>query len=288
MQNKVKRIMYTELFQTCPTETSETLVDDILASSISLIREAKVLPAPFIDPDLVFISLGLKKKRSKPVYITTRSYNKDFDPDSFLVDLNCAPWSVIDCFEDVDDKLNAFNLFFNPPLDYHAPIKKIKLRSRPNPCVTDEIRSLIRIIDYWRKIARNSNDPLDWAAYKNFEREVKRELRLDEREHAENQIINNPNNPSCVCKTIRSCIPRKFVKKKSFSDSETQWPKSLMNSLTLSVRCVVPKASLDRCSLRLTSMTCHQSHNTVPRTATLMTPNCLCHSKYRTVNRLKP
>ena len=105
------------------TETSETLIDVILASSTSLIREAKVVPAPFSDHNLVLISLGLKKKRSKPVYVTTRSY-EDFVPESFLVDLNCAPWSVIDCFEDVDDKLNAFNLLFNPLLDDHAPIKK--------------------------------------------------------------------------------------------------------------------------------------------------------------------
>ena len=120
------------------TETSETLIDVILASNTSLIREAKVVPGPFSDHDLVFISLGLKKKRSKPVYVTTRSY-KDFAPESFLVDLNCVPWSVIDCFEDVDDKLNAFNLLFNPILDDHAPIKKIRLPSRPNPCVTEEI-----------------------------------------------------------------------------------------------------------------------------------------------------
>ena len=60
-------------------------------------------------------------------------------------------------------------------------LKKITLRIRPNPCVTDEIRFLIRTKDYWRKIARKSNDPLDWAAYKNFKREVKRELRLAER-----------------------------------------------------------------------------------------------------------
>ena len=160
---------------------------------------------------------------------------------SFLVDLNCAPWSVIDCFEDVDDKLNAFNLLFNPPLDYHAPIKKVKLRSRPNPCVTDEIRSLIRTRNYWRKIARKTNDPLAWAAYRNFKREVKLDLRLvggdrgvrtsrppvpppphrlAEREHVENQIINNPNNPRCVWKTIRSCIPRKSVNRKSFSDDD--------------------------------------------------------------------
>ena len=61
---------------------------------------------------------------------------------------------------------------------------------------------------------------LDWAAYKNFKREVKRELILAEREHVENQIRNNPNDPRCVWKRIRSCIPRKSVKKKSFSDSD--------------------------------------------------------------------
>jgi len=201
------------------TESSETLIDVILASNTSLIREAKVVPAPFSDHDLVFISLGLKKKRSKPVYVTTRSY-KDFDPDSFLVDLNCAPWSVIDCFEDIDDKLNAFNLLFDPLLNYHAPIKKVKLRSRPNPCVTDEICSLMSTRDYWRKIARKTNDPLAWAAYKNFKQEVKRDLRLAEREHVENQIRNNPNNPRCVWKTIRSCIPRKSVNRKSFNDND--------------------------------------------------------------------
>ena len=40
------------------TETSETLIDVILASSTSLIRGAKVVPAPFSDHDLVFISPG--------------------------------------------------------------------------------------------------------------------------------------------------------------------------------------------------------------------------------------
>ena len=69
--------------------------------------------------------------------------------------MNCVAWSVIDCFEDVDDKLNSFNLLFNPILDDHAPIKKIKLLSRPNPCVTDD----------WKKITRKYNDPLDWTTW---------------------------------------------------------------------------------------------------------------------------
>ena len=71
-----------------------------------------------------------------------------------------GPWSVIDIFDDVDDKLNTFNLIFHDILDSHAPIKEVKIRSRPNPCVTKEIRALMKTRDYWRKLARKTNDPL--------------------------------------------------------------------------------------------------------------------------------
>ena len=86
-----------------------------------------------------------------------------------------APWSVIDNFDDVENKLNAFHLLFNPILDNHAPIKRTKIRGRSNPCVTDEIRALMKTRDKWRKLARKTNDPLAWSGYKNFKREVRRE-----------------------------------------------------------------------------------------------------------------
>ena len=90
---------------------------------------------------------------------------------------------------------------FKPLLNYRAPIKKVELRSRPNPFVNDELLSFIRTRDFWRKIARKANDPLAWAAYRNFKREVKRDLRLAEREQVENRIRNNPNkeNDTIMC-----------------------------------------------------------------------------------------
>ena len=50
-----------------------------------------------------------------------------------------APWSVVESFDDVDEKLDAFHLLFDPILEQHAPIRRVKLRTRPNPFVTDEI-----------------------------------------------------------------------------------------------------------------------------------------------------
>ena len=75
----------------------------------------------------------------------------------------------------------------------------------------------MRTRDNWRKLARKTNDPLAWAAYKNFKREGKGELRLAEQEYVEQQIRNNPSNTGCVWKTIRVCIPKKSASRKAYS-----------------------------------------------------------------------
>ena len=66
--------------------------------------------------------------------------------------------------------------------------------------------------DYRRKVARKTNDPLAWAGYKNFKREVRRELRLAEQEYTETQ---EQLQQYGIWKTIRSFIPKKSVNRKS-------------------------------------------------------------------------
>jgi hypothetical protein len=70
-----------------------------------------------------------------------------------------ASWSVINNFEDVNYCLVAFDLLFNEILDQHVPIRKVKVRIRPNTFVTEEIRGLIKTRDRWRKLARKTGDP---------------------------------------------------------------------------------------------------------------------------------
>ena len=75
-------------------------------------------------------------------------------------------WPVIDTFDNVEDSLDTFNLLFNEVIDNHAPIRNIKVRNRPCPFMTEEIRSLMKIRDKWRKLARKTNDPLHGSGYK--------------------------------------------------------------------------------------------------------------------------
>ena len=80
----------------------------------------------------------------------------------------------------------------------------------------------MRTRDQWRKLARRSNDPLAWAGYRNYKQEVKREIRLAERQFVTEQIANNANNPGSMWKTIRSCLPKKSACPKTYTqDDET-------------------------------------------------------------------
>jgi hypothetical protein len=90
----------------------------------------------------------------------------------------------------------------------------------------------MKMRDKWRKFARKTNDPLAWARYKNYKREVKHELRLAEREYVEQQIRNNPKNTSCIWKTIRACIPKRSVSCKSYIKDDKTVAKSFNEFFT--------------------------------------------------------
>ena len=198
------------------TESSKSLLDVILASHANQVQKAEVIQSSISDHDLVYVLLCLKKPRPKPTFVTTRSY-KHYNADAFLHDISQVPWSVIEAFSDVDDKLNAFNLLFNDIFDQHAPLKTFRVRGKPNPCVTDNIRALMRERDSWRRLAKRTNDPMAWSAYKNFRREVKREIRFAEREFVTDQIQSNPRNSNNIWKAIRHCIPKNSTSSRTFS-----------------------------------------------------------------------
>ena len=201
------------------TESSATLIDVILTSHENLIIDAKVMPSSISDHDLIYAVLKLKRQRPKPVYITTRSF-KNYQQNAFLRDISMVLWCIIDYFDDIDDSLYAFNTLFNEVQDKHAPIRKVRIRGRLSPYITDEIRELMKSRDRRRKIARKTRNPDAWAAYKNLRNDVKREIRSAERAFAADQITSNPNNSSQLCKTIRSFIPKKSASVRSFSKDD--------------------------------------------------------------------
>lgn len=143
--------------------TTETLIDIILASHIKQVKE--VIPCSISDHDLIYAKLQLKPEKPKPSYICTRSF-KNYKSDSFLSETEKVPWSVMDMFDEVDDRLFVFNSLFLDIVDDHAPLRTITIRGRANPFVTEQIRELMKTRDFYQKLARKTKDHLAWNAFK--------------------------------------------------------------------------------------------------------------------------
>lgn len=71
----------------------------------------------------------------QPSFVTHRSF-KHFCVNSFKDDLSRVPWSVLDVFDDPDDKADAFTLLFVDVLDDHAPSKTTRVKKNPSPWIT--------------------------------------------------------------------------------------------------------------------------------------------------------
>ena len=54
---------------------------------------------------------------------------------------------MISMFNVLDDQLYTFNALFADVLENHAPIKRIKIKTRPNSFITEEIRQLMKTRD---------------------------------------------------------------------------------------------------------------------------------------------
>ena len=77
----------------------------------------------------------------------------------------CVPFHIVSIFDEIDGQVDVFNELFLDTLSDHAPIKRIKIKSRPNPFITLEIKQLMKTRDSWQKKARETNDKLHWNAF---------------------------------------------------------------------------------------------------------------------------
>ena len=75
--------------------------------------------------------------------------------------------------------------------------------------VSTEIKGLMNTCDMWHKRAMKANDNIHWSAYRHFRQEVKREIRLAEKEHVRAEILKSNGNTNSIWKILNRYIPRK-------------------------------------------------------------------------------
>ena len=128
-------------------------MDLFLATPDIPTSNSSVLHHSFSDHLPIHLQIKCAVPYPPPSLVTHRSF-KHFSKSSFEDDLSSVPWSILDVFDDPDDKVKACNLLFTDVLDYHAPLKTIWVRKKKSSLwITKIIR---KEMDRWDRLFRFS------------------------------------------------------------------------------------------------------------------------------------
>ena len=119
--------------------------------------------------------------------------------------------TLLSIFEesDVDSKLDILDDVLRSVLNSHAPIKSMKIRSRPCPFVNQEIMDLMKSRDLRLKEFLWTHHNTDWQNFNESRNTVKKMLLEAERRHAFKEVRLHKNNSSSLWKMINRAMPSK-------------------------------------------------------------------------------
>ena len=183
--------------------SSASILDLFLASSNTPVISSGVIDVFDHLPIFLTVSWLSPKRPTKTIY--RRSF-KHFDPDLFDNEVARLPWSVLDVFDEVDDKLLVLNFLLNDVLSLNAPLKSIRTKKHPAPWITKSVRDEMdrrnKLLRRFRSMKSNS----DWKDFSAQCNRVVTPQRQAKKQYFHSLISRN-SNPAVLWKTLRSVVP---------------------------------------------------------------------------------
>ena len=181
------------------TPHTQTLLDVIMVSSNCSVSNSGIIHTPISDHSIVFAKLKIKKQKTVPQYVTTRSY-KHYNGKQFACDHAKEADALLTTFDkpDVDSKLkNLMDTLQNTLDASQAPQKQIKINGTPCPFVNKEIKDMMKFGDILKKFVQ-TRDERDWCNFKQSRDRFKKMLRDAENNYTFHDVQANKNSPRAL------------------------------------------------------------------------------------------
>ena len=126
----------------------------------------------------------------------------NFIPEDFVAAVKRLSWLNLYLADDVDEALAILNTKISCILDEMAPIRRIQIRKKFAPWLSQESKKLMRARDYAQSRANITKNVEDMNAYKRLRNEVVSRLRREKHIWKESRIQENMHNPGNLWKNI--------------------------------------------------------------------------------------
>ena len=188
-----------------PTRISQnrsSLLDVFMLSPDIPITSSSVLDLAATDHLPIIMTTNWRKSKQSSRTVTRRCFKK-FNELNFLDDLKRFPWEEMNKLTSPDDKLIFFNEVVTNILNYHAPVKQIRVRKDPVPWITSDIRDQMDKRNRLLKLYRRTKTTALWTEYRLLRNKIGCLIRKSKREYFQT-LINKNSHPTVFWKTLKA------------------------------------------------------------------------------------
>lgn len=188
------------------TETSQTIIDLVLTDNPLKCKNVKVIHNHCLsDHAIIFIDFDIKKPKI-PKQIRFQRLLHKIDIDAFTKDLNCIPWDFIITLDSVDSMVETFNDFIMTLFDMHAPIRKLTIRDKPKPWITDMIKFMMSLRDEALIKAQKDKKDSSKEYYRDLKNFVTASREREKKAYFNTFINKNKDKPAVLWNNIKNTI----------------------------------------------------------------------------------
>ena len=195
------------------TEKSRTAIDLIFTSHPEGVVCSGVSHLGISDHSLIYVYRKLAiPPASKGVNTVVMRDFKHFDSDSFRNDISSLSWDCINDMSDPNAMWSEWKSLFLSVCNKHAPIRTRRTRAYKSPWINSELKSLIHFKKCLKIKAIQSNDPVDWNAFKRFRNSLNEKIMNAKNLYYTNSFRMHEGNSRKTWNTINQFTGRKANK----------------------------------------------------------------------------
>ena len=170
---------------------------------IKNIRSANVFPSGFSDHELIGCVCKVNHLSFKPKEIRCR----DYGPAQLNRDLLDADWTEVYGTNDVNSAWKAFDKITSTLIDIHAPMINKRVKSKPAPWLTVQIKIQMNDWDKLYRQYRKSKLDCDWRAYHDKRNQVNMMLLKARSNYNKDLLRESSNDSDKFWKSLKSIYP---------------------------------------------------------------------------------
>ena len=194
------------------TQSSSTTIDLFLLTSKNSILSSGTLDHTPSDHLPIYCSFSWPIAKKCTTLFISRRNKKHFNPDEFCSDLSSAPWCISEIFDDPDDKLYVLESLFNLVLDYHQPLKKIRVKKSGVPWMNKNIHREMYLRNKLHRTFLKTRTIDDWNLYKHARNQVNIKLRTAKHSYFHNLTTRKPH-PTVIWNALNPCMNKPSLAK---------------------------------------------------------------------------